>query len=122
MESIYGLRFERGTAIVTPKALSQLVDGEMNEVDGHTAIFDANTPLGASMASNVEQLILAQSEVSIFKFAKASYMRRLGSILGQSTNLRSILIYGEIGVVDWDIARELIDPILVYKSKSAFSM
>jgi len=118
MESIYGLRFERGTAIVTPKTLSQLVDGEMNEVDGHTAIFYAHTPLSASMASTVEQLILAQSEVSIFSFAKASYMRRLGSILGQSTNLRSILIYGEIGVVDWDIARELIDPILQHNRTS----
>ena len=34
MESICGLRYEDGIAVVTPRTLSQLVDGETNDDGG----------------------------------------------------------------------------------------
>jgi hypothetical protein len=100
-----------GSAFVTPRALSQLVDGETND-DDHSKIFDVQTPEGATMVPDLEQLILWQSHVDIQNIDKVNVisLQRLGSILGQSTNLRTIKIGGVAGY--GDIARELIDLIL----------
>jgi hypothetical protein len=103
-----GLRFySMGSAFVTPRALSQLVDGETNDDDDNSSIFDVEIPEGATMVPDLEQLILWQSHIDIENIDKVnvSSLQRLGSILGQSTNLRTIKIGGVA-------SNELIDLIL----------
>ena len=111
-----GLRFYSTIpAYVSPRQLSQLVDGETNDDDDNSRIFDVQIPEGATMVPDLEQLILAQSQVDIQNIDKVnvSSLQRLGSILGQSTNLRRIKVGGVAGCEDIAQAtRELIDLIL----------
>ena len=100
------------TMLVLFRDLARLVDGERNDDDDNSRNFNVQIPEGATMVHDLEQRILAQSDLDIGKIHKLneSSLQRLGGILGQSTNLRTIKICGDTGYQD--SPRELCDLIL----------